>query len=234
MKWTFGIITDGNAEENIRKIHKSILNQNIDDDFEIIVVGGRNLNLKNMLHVPFDETIKRAWITKKKNIISQLSKYDNICMMHDYVILFNGWYENYKNFDQEWDVCMNPVINQDSQRFRDWITWPEWCDEGRLIFLDYNTKDRTKQMYISGTYFCVKKVFMLNNPLDESLSWGQGEDVEWCGRIRDKWIYKCNNNSEVGLLKNKQNDHWYDSTNTSMRESWDKQKYLEIWRNVND
>jgi hypothetical protein len=234
MKWTFGIITGGKAEENIKKIHKSILEQNIDDDFEIIVVGGRNSNLKKTLHVPFDETKKRAWITKKKNIIAQLSKYDNICMMHDYVILFNDWYINYKNFDQEWDVCMNPVINQDGQRFRDWITWHKWCEEKKITYLDYNIKGRTEQMYISGTYFCVKKDFMLNNPLDESLSWGQGEDVEWCSRIRNKWIYKCNSNSEVGLLKNKQNDHWFDSINASMRESWDKQKYLEIWRNIND
>ena len=58
-------------------------------------------------------------------------------------------------------------------------------------------------MYISGAYFCAKKQFMLKYPLDETLIWGQGEDVEWSFRSREIWNYKCNPNSIVKLLKYK-------------------------------
>jgi hypothetical protein len=234
MKWTFGIITNGKALSNIRKIHDSIMRQNIDDEFEVIVVGGLDPRMEKVRHIPFDETRKNAWITKKKNIIAQLSKYENICMIHDYVVFFDGWYEGYKNFNQEWDVCMNPIVNRDGQRFRDWITCQAWCEEGKIIYLNYDVEDRTSQMYVSGTYFCVKKRFMLENPFDESLSWGQGEDVKWSNSLRQNWRYKCNKYSKVGLLKKKQNDHWFDPINIPRRESWDSKEYLEIWKRYND
>ena len=56
-------------------------------------------------------------------------------------------------------------------------------------------------MYISGTFFCVKKDFFLENLLDESLVWGEGEDVEWSLRIRDKTQFKMNCMSTVKYLK---------------------------------
>lgn len=222
MKITFGIITNTNQNNNdyIKYIYQSIINQNIDDNFEIIIVGGKNICLQNIKHIPFDENIKNSWITKKKNIVAQEAKYNNIVLMHDYVYLDNLWYYNFKNFTENWDVCMNSIINTDNQRFRDWITWPEWCEENDIIFLNYEDNSRTKEMYISGTYFCVKKDFLLKYPLNESLSWGQGEDVEWSNRIRNIWNYKCNPYSKVKLLKHKYNEHWYKKCNEEARKKW--------------
>lgn len=220
MNFTFGVITDGNNDGLLTRLHESIINQNITSDFEVIIVGGAELNLKNTRVISFDEEIKPSWITKKKNIIAQQSKYDNICLMHDYFYLNRGWYKNFLKFGSAWDVCMNPIINTDGQRFRDWITWPDWCKEREMIFLDYQDHSRTEEMYISGSYFCVKKQFLLKNALNEDLCWGQSEDVEWCKRIRRSWNYKCNPNSTVSLLKHKYNPHWYSFSNLKMRESW--------------
>jgi len=220
MKFTFGIITNGQHPNNIRLIHNSIMRQNIDDEFEIVVVGGTDLGLPYTRTIEFDENIKPAWITRKKNLIAQEATYDNICLMHDYVFLYDGWYKNFKDFGTDWDVCMNSIINRDGQRFRDWITWPEWSAEGDIVFLDYEDHSRTDEMYISGTFFCVKKKFFLENPLNERLGWGQGEDVEWSGRLRKGWNYKCNEFSRVGFTKQKQNDHWYSETNREAREAW--------------
>jgi hypothetical protein len=221
MKFTFGIITSGLDLNNINLIYDSILAQKIDDDFELIVIGGKNPNLELVRHFEFDESIKPAWITKKKNLIAEYANYDNICMMHDYVFLYENWYNNFREFGEDWDVCMNSIINHDGQRFRDWITWPEWCDENNIIFLDYEDHSRTEQMYVSGTYFCAKKKFLLDNPFDEQRSWGQSEDVEWSGRCRHRWNYKCNSDSRVGFLKQKVgNDHWHNEANKKIREAW--------------
>ena len=95
-------------------------------------------------------------------------------------------------------------------------------DTTNIIFLNYDDQERTSEMYISGAYFCVKKDFLLENPLDEALTWGQGEDVEWCRVLRERWTYRCNKRSKVNLLKLKGNTHWYEDFNESARREWDE------------
>ena len=56
-------------------------------------------------------------------------------------------------------------------------------------------------MYISGTYFCVKKHFFMDNLLDENLFWGDGEDVEWSKRVRVKTQFTFNPHSIVKYRK---------------------------------
>jgi hypothetical protein len=52
-------------------------------------------------------------------------------------------------------------------------------------------------MYQSGGYMLVKKQFMLKFPMNESMAWGTGEDVEWSLRMRDYASWKCNGNALV-------------------------------------
>jgi hypothetical protein len=56
-------------------------------------------------------------------------------------------------------------------------------------------------MYISGSYWVAKKNVMEEFPLEESLSWGQGEDTYWSKQIRQKYDFNMNINSEVKILK---------------------------------
>jgi len=206
MKFTFGIITNGSNDRLLPLIHKSIMGQNIDDSFEILIVGGRDLGLPHSLYIPFDENIKPAWITKKKNIIARKAQYPNLCIMHDYFALDKDWYSNFQIFGDDWDVCMNALIMVSGRRFRDWTTWAKRCKEGKVTPLPYTDHSRTHEMYVSGGYFCVKKTFLLENPFNEGLTWGKGEDVEWSDRICKKWNYKCNPHSKVHLLKPKGNE----------------------------
>jgi len=223
MNWTFGIITAGNNFDKLSKICDSIYSQQIPkEQYEIIIVGGEPIDLANVIHIPFDESKKHKWITKKKNLIAENAKFNNLCIMHDYIILDTDWYKHFEDFGDDWDVCMNSVVNADGQRFRDWVTWEQWCKENHMIYLDYNDRSRTNEMYISGAYFCVKKEFLLTNPLDENLCWGQGEDVEWSNRIRNIWDYKCNSNSKVTLLKRKKSTHWNNPQNEHMKREWNR------------
>ena len=48
-----------------------------------------------------------------------------------------------------------------------------------------------------------KKSFMSKYPLNEELTWGEGEDVEWSKRIRRKTKLKFNEYSYVQFLKKK-------------------------------
>jgi hypothetical protein len=212
MKWSFGIVY--HDTDLIDTIVNSIVNQeNISPEkYEILLVGcetesilktvanfkSKKIDIKNF---HFDESIKKAWTTRKKNLTALYAKYENLCITHDYIGFCKGWYKGFIEFGSDWDVCMNPIRFSDNKRFRDWISFKEYW--GSPEFVSYNDNSKTQKMYISGTYWCAKKTFMLKNPMNEQLSWGQGEDLEWSHRCRNTWNYKLNINSPVKILKEK-------------------------------
>ena len=220
MNFTFGIITHKDADDYIDEIITSIEAENI-PDYEIIVVGDYKRTRDRTKVIAFDETIKNAWITRKKNIITENAKNDIIVYSHDYVKLNEGFYDNWKSFGDDWDIAMNVVKNYNGARFRDWVVlddprvkpgWLQeepWCPpggkirEGRSFFPSYDYKD-TQYMYISGGYWIAKKHVMQEEPLNEDIVWGQAEDVEWSDRIREKYRYVMNTHSAVQL------DHYKD------------------------
>jgi hypothetical protein len=86
MDFSFGIITDGNSDLNLLIIINSIYQQNI-ENFEIIIIGNSKIKKNDKINIiNFDESLRSSWITKKKNIISENAKYENIVFLHDYVI----------------------------------------------------------------------------------------------------------------------------------------------------
>ena len=57
--------------------------------------------------------------------------------------------------------------------------------------------------YVDGGLFCVMKSNYLENPLSETIAWGEGEDLEWCRRmlINGKIIELC-----IGAIAESQTD----------------------------
>ena len=121
---------------------------------------------------------------------------------------------------------MNRILNEDETRYRDWCIWPyngNFMDdivalnaeerqafpqradlmEGLQCLIPYNITHLSKYMYFSGAYWVGKKYIMGEFPLNEELSWSQGEDVEWSMRIREKYNFSINSKSIVRLLKYK-------------------------------
>jgi hypothetical protein len=206
--WTFGICYS--SDYYIDKIIKSITNQNkfTELNCEIILIGPhfdsiKKLESKKIKNIIFEESIRPGWITVKKNLIIQNAKHENICLTHDYVAFCENWITGYELFGYDWDVCMNPVRMSNGLRHRDWFT-----QHRPLEFVKYNDPTKTKEMYINGTYWCGKKKFMLQNPQNNNLCWGQGEDVEWGLRCQKKWNYKLNPYSVVKYLKDKDVYDW--------------------------
>lgn len=203
MNFTFGIITSPGSDIFIQQIVDSICEENI-PNYEIIIIGGNTAyNSDELKVIPFDESQKRMWITRKKNLITQNAKYENIVYLHDYVIFLPGWYNGFLKFGNDFEVCMNPILNTDNTRFRDWTLWFPDPNPDRQRLLPYDVTDLSKFMYISGAYWIAKKRLMEKFPLDESLSWGDSEDVKWSRQVREICDFKININSYVKLLKYK-------------------------------
>ena len=108
MKFTFGIVTGAKVDDIVLN---SIYDLNI-PEFEIIIVGGKApIGYLKLTHIPFDESQQQNWITKKKNIITEHAKYDNIVFMHDYLVFNKEWYNGFKKFGNDFDICMNVIKN---------------------------------------------------------------------------------------------------------------------------
>lgn len=218
MNFTFGVVTSDKGTKRVVEIIQSIYKQMI-DNFEIIIVGGHEIEGDFIKHIPFDATEKSKWITRMKNFITENAEYDNIVFLHDYIKLLPSWYRGFREFGDDWDICMTKMLNLDDTRYRDWCVW---ADKDFINDPEHNKKcgvesnvtdrvlvpytyDKTDNMYISGAYWIVKKYVMEECPLDETLVWGEGEDVEWTKRVLldKKYRYKMNTNSSVKLMKKK-------------------------------
>jgi hypothetical protein len=234
MDFTFGIITNGNNDESINKIINSIENNKI-PVYEIIIIGNTKICSSEKVKIfYFDEKNKEGWITRKKNIISKNAQYENIVFLHDYIELNNDWYEGFLNFGNNFDFCINRIINVNGNRYRDYLLFPYKVDylninyspvdinsyfgENCLLPYDFVNNIKTnKYMYISGAYYVIKKNIAKLFLLDENLVWGRGEDVEFSKRLHNNGIIiQCNKFSSVKLLKYKESIHWEKEINPQM------------------
>ena len=167
-------------------------------EFEVIIIGGEGVlhtrTGDNIKKIDFDESVKEMpWLTKKKNEVIKHCKHENVVMLHDYFKFHFSWYFYYKKFfnKYDYDICCNPILMLDHRRDpTDWVTWDH--PAGRHIALPYSDWSHTKNQYISGGYFIVKKKFLEENPFNEEYTSGDGEDVEWSLRVRDKAKIICN------------------------------------------
>jgi hypothetical protein len=203
MNWSFIICTDGITNVHLHNsIVKSIIKQSI-PNFEIIFAT------ENMKFIPiqhpnivtvFCNTVKDAHITFKKNLASKFAKYENLCILHDYIILANNWYKSMCDFNDSWNVCSTRILKNDGSRLNDWIVYNHPVCGHSLV--DYTTPT-SEYHYVPGLAFCVKRQFILEYPLDENLIWGQGEDLEWSNRIKSNWDYKINTGTFLQSMKQK-------------------------------
>lgn len=227
MDFTFGIITCGGHDNFIAKIIESIIKNNI-PNYEIIIVGNTKITETDKIKIiHFNENIKAGWITRKKNIIVLNAKYENIVLLHDYVKLGDNWYEGFLKFGDNYDWCVTKIINKNGMRFRDYTLFPYEVDYLNIFYspgkdidkyfnyyclVPYNFENNiktNKYMYISGTYYVIKKTIAINNLLNENLLHGRGEDVEYSKRLHSKGIIiRCNSYSDVIFLKQKDSIHW--------------------------
>jgi len=215
--WSIVVVTGGLANETLNALVKSIQEELFDSPAELIIVGPKTVSLDfspliDTRHILYKELgLVPGWITRKKNIGVSFAKYDKVAVCHDYIFFAKGWKDGYEKFGDNFEVCVNKIINKDGERFRDWITW-DYPEVG-VGLLPYDVECSQYQI-VSGTYFVVKRDFYLQNPLNEKLRWGEAEDIEWSMRLREKVKFKFNPHSSVRLSRLKKGTigAWFDGT----------------------
>ncbi len=227
ISFTFGIITyaEGGVSDLLRASVESIRSLKI-PQYEIIIVGNQSILIttpdfqhSDVKLIHFDEAKKPKWITRKKNVITDSAKFENVVYQHDYLVYDSGWYEGYKQFGDNFQICINkqtnPLAIQDSpdreNRFRDlvldmWTVGPKMKHlniNKRSCLIPYDEYDPrlSKFMYVNGTYWVAKRELMKRCRLNENLIWGQGEDVEFSKRARNMVQFSFNPHSISKLNK---------------------------------
>jgi hypothetical protein len=205
LKITFGLITDGKNDARIFQIIESIKALGI-EYFEIVVVGNSGIDLPGVKVIEFIESPLGAWITKKKNVLTSVAKYDIIVYSHDYFVFDKDWFKEFSKLD-DFDIAMCAIRSPGNVRYRDWSLWPhngnlmDLLVLGHRCLIPYSIDYLKEFMYVSGGFWVARKQFMLQNPLNESIFAGQSEDVEWSIRIRDTAKYLINDKAIVYSLK---------------------------------
>ncbi len=207
--WSVVIISGADDLIMLEKVLSSIDQELANTSAEIILIAPASLRLikKFVLpikHCPYrDISFLPPLITHKKNLGVKLAQYDKVVLCHDYLLFQAGWKAAWDNFGDDFDVASNQVLRQDGTRLLDWTV----CDYPDLGFalLPYS-KHANDYQYVSGSYFVVKRDFYLANPLDDYRRWGEGEDIEWSKRVRQKTIFQFNSSAVVVSAKFKAPD----------------------------
>jgi hypothetical protein len=205
--FSFGIVTGGGCDERISAIIASIEALKI-PNYEVLIVGSTKLSGNNISVINFDEEIKKAWITRKKNLITSYAKYENVVYLHDYIVFDPDWYQGFLVFGNQFDAVICRIKNLDGTRYRDWCLWNrnysimDWIVYPNRTLIPYELLKVKSHLYFSGAFWVAKKSFMERFPLNEELVAGEAEDVEWSIRVQDATQLQFNENSGVRFLKN--------------------------------
>ena len=191
---SFIVVTSGTNDDVVNQLIDSIEVLAM-PEYEVIVVGGltTTVNRKNTIHIPFDENQRPApWLTRKKNLGSQASKYEVNVIMHDYHAFDPDWYIEFEKFGTDWDICVQQIFmleSQGGQRANGWRmgSIPEYPEIPNCMTVPWDIDCFVPYMGIQGAYWVCKRSVMQEEPLNETLLKGQNDDVEWWPRVIPGW-----------------------------------------------
>lgn len=169
-KWSFGIVTNGDRDDWIELIIESIKKQGI-PQYEIIFCGKyKNRPEKNIIYIPFNERADRGWITKKKNLIVEKAKYENLCIIHDRLVLNSNWYRGMKKYGNAFELLGCIQRQKNGEQAGDWLTWggPLYSFY-KIAGLEYTNWDFNT--YLSGQLVIIKKSIYKKVLWDETTFW---------------------------------------------------------------
>jgi len=202
--WTFGIITNGKRNKAMEEIIQSIHQQQI-PNYEIIVCGTYfNRREGNFRYINFTEHDERGWLTKKKNLIAEVAKHENLVIIHDRMVFQPGWHEGMKRWGNYFDalscITLFKFLNAQLRAF-DWLAHdPETIKVPPVrnpllraagsrgvarseMALHYDDWDR--RVVMCGSMTIVKHSLWKLAPWDERLFWVNYDDVNISQRITD-------------------------------------------------
>lgn len=193
--WTFGLVTNGKRIEFVKKTLETIRRLPV-KNYEIIICGtyGEKMDA-DTLYINFKEKDDRGWITKKKNLICEKAKFENLCIIHDRIYFDSEWFDGIQKWGNYFDVLSCPVYLpvENKNVFSNWETVGQnWSREDEYKMFHKNGKldpaDWDKNVYVGGPIILLKKRIWRQCKWNEDLFWGDAEDIEYSQRQHGEGI----------------------------------------------
>lgn len=182
-RWTFGIITLGTRNEWVEKMIESIIAQKI-PEFEIIICGKYELkkNEKFIKYIQSTDHLPR--VTKKKNKICENARYENVCVLHDRVVLDEGWFKGMKKFGNDWDY-VGCIVTHEGTRSYDWFS------SGYPVYLTQHDRNRGALLYDDWDPWAVTNagIFLVKKSAWQNVQWNEldhypgNDDMIFCADL---------------------------------------------------
>jgi hypothetical protein len=199
--WSFGIITNGQNNASVKSLVKSIVDQKI-PKFEVNISGPNPYNneLPNNVNIVKDIDIlpdPRGPISRKKNILINSSKFENLCLLHDRYLLPKNWYMNIKEYGNYFDFLEIPNVNVSESRAPYHQVYNNNISD---IFIRFNpflsNKKSSPNQFLQGGSIIGKKSIIIRNLFLDHLHWGEFEDVHFSKKhyLDGSLIYLDTNN----------------------------------------
>lgn len=188
-RWSFGIITNGKKDAQVDRIIVSILALRI-PRCQIIVCGTYSNRKKYKIdYVHFTRKDERGWITRKKNLIAEHARHENMVILHDRLVFDRGWYAGMKKYGNYFEVlsCVQQLEGT-GERVGDWaMMGVPYAPQDSVFdlaagYIEY--RDWDPDMFIPGSLYIMKKSVWEKAPLNEHLFWAEEEDCELCWRYQ--------------------------------------------------
>jgi len=196
--WTFGIITKGQRNDLLEQVLKSIRALNV-PNYEIIICGTYfDRGEPAFRYIPFSEKDDKGWITKKKNIITENARFENVVIGHDRLLYTPGWHQEMKKYGNCFEaLSCHMVIKDTNLRTFDWYmhsydlkappqSWPFLTASPRGIHqscMGLHDDDWDLRAVMTGSVGIFKRSLLKLVPWNEDYFWNEDEDAELSRRL---------------------------------------------------
>ena len=217
-RWSFCIPTGPGDATGLNAVVKRILELDVPEK-EILLCARPDKNFlfwDQVRIVGEDIPAPPVWITRKKNILAQEARYENLCILHDRIFLPKDFmsvmqkYGDYYPFAGFQSIWFDDVFNLSPVRYSDYgcagedhldnivavntsgqptLFRPELFPEiEKQNFKNANVLRFQRGSYLTGSMYIVKRNVWLHTPQDETLYWAQFEDIEQARRCENHGI----------------------------------------------
>ena len=199
--WSFGIITNGQNNDSVKSLVESIIDQNI-PNFEVNICGPSpyDSQLPNNVYISKDVKISpdiRGPISRKKNTLIKISKFENLCLLHDRYLLPKNWYSNMKEYGNYFDFLEIPNVDISKSRAPYHQVYNNnIADIYMRSYPFLRLKQSSPNQFLQGGSITGKKSIMCKNLFLDHLHWGEFEDVHFSKKnyLDGSLIYLDKNN----------------------------------------
>ena len=180
-KWSIGILSNGNKNENVIALVEKLLNINTGLEIEFIIAGPLIDKLLGIDNVHFIcekmDTLPR--ISEKKNLIIKTAKNANVALFHDRYQVNDDFFNGFEHYGYDFDFLTIRQLYQSGNEFPSYLMFSENKKKWQRPIVISKYDEVSPSSFLNGGLLIVKKHSALEVNFNNLLLHNEAEDVEF-------------------------------------------------------